>query len=97
MTEYIKREAVMRHKRKMGGEDFGGEFWDYAVLCEDIRKIPTADVVEVVHGEWQQNKYHKSIYYCSKCGRHIEDGSQNPYKHFPYCHCGAKMDGKGDA
>ena len=32
----------------MNGADFGGEFWDEAVLCEDIRKIPAADVVEVV-------------------------------------------------
>ncbi|MBR2302023.1 MAG: hypothetical protein IKA41_08765 [Bacteroidaceae bacterium] len=46
MTDYIKREDVLRHKRKMSGADFGGEFWDEAVLCEDIRKIPTADVVE---------------------------------------------------
>lgn len=45
--EYIEREAVLRHRRKMSGADFGGEFWDEAVLCEDIRKIPTADVVEV--------------------------------------------------
>ncbi len=48
MAEYIEREAVLKHKRKMSGADFGGEFWDEAVLCEDIRKIPTADVVPVV-------------------------------------------------
>lgn len=52
---------------------------------------PTADVVEVKHGEWEQNPYCKRIYFCSVCGRHIEDGSCNPYEHFPYCHCGAKM------
>ena len=48
MAEYINREAVLKHKRKMQGEDWSGEFWDEAVLCEDIRKIPAADVVEVV-------------------------------------------------
>ena len=48
MAEYIKREDVLRRRRKMSGADFGGEFWDEAVLCEDIRKIPTADVAEVV-------------------------------------------------
>ena len=48
MAEYIEREEVLKHKRKMSGADFGGEFWDEAVLCEDIRKIPTADVVPVV-------------------------------------------------
>lgn len=46
--EYIEREAVLRHKRKMSGADFGGAFWDEAVLCEEIRKIPAADVVAVV-------------------------------------------------
>lgn len=45
MAEYIEREAVLKLKRKMNGADFGGEFWDEAVLCEDIRNIPAADVV----------------------------------------------------
>lgn len=49
--------------------------------------------VELRHGEWQQNPYCKRIYFCSECGRHIEDGSNNPLEHFPYCHCGAKMGG----
>lgn len=50
-----------------------------------------ADVAEVQHGEWQQNPHCKRIYYCSECGRHIEDGTNNPNEHFPYCHCGARM------
>ena len=64
-----------------------------------------ADVEEVKHGEWVQNPFckpittdfvvdHCRVYYCSECGRHIEDESSRPYEHFPYCHCGAKMDGK---
>lgn len=55
----------------------------------------SADVVEVVHGEWVQNPYCKRIFYCSECGRTVEDGSYNPNpsEHFPYCHCGANMDG----
>ncbi len=63
---------------------------------EWLNEQPTADVVEVKHGEWEQNPYCKRIYFCSVCGRHIEDGSCNPYEHFPYCHCGAKMDGGAD-
>ena len=47
MAEYIDREAALKHKRKMQGEDWSGEFWDEAVLCEDIEAIPAADVVEV--------------------------------------------------
>lgn len=62
-----------------------------------VKRQPTADVVEVRHGYWEQNPFFKSIYYCSECGRHIEDGSNtnDPTEHFPYCHCGAKMDGEG--
>ena len=58
-----------------------------------IAMTPTEDVEKVRHGEWEQNQYCKRIYYCSKCGRHIEDCTNNPNEHFPYCHCGAKMDG----
>ena len=58
MAEYIEREEVLKHKRKMSGADFGGEFWDEAVLCEDIRKIPTADVVPVVR--CKDCKYYKA-------------------------------------
>lgn len=29
-------ELVKLHRRKMSSADFGGEFWDYAILEEDI-------------------------------------------------------------
>ena len=99
MAEYVEREAALRHKRKMSGTDFCGEFWDEAVLCEDIRKIPAADVVEVRHGEWLEEKEYyaddysecnvRKVYACSLCGR-------TEKRKEPYCNCGAKMDGKGD-
>lgn len=104
--EYIEREAVIERLKQSikwcENELELGEFRRgcIASLRDEIGNlkhsevIPTADVAEVVHGEWQQNKYYKSIYYCSKCGRRIVDRSQNPYEHFPYCHCGAKMDKK---
>ena len=62
--------------------------------CEMIADHLIANGVTIrERGEWQQNPYYKSIYYCSKCGRHIEDGSDNPnpQEHFPYCICGADM------
>lgn len=54
------------------------------------------NVAPVVHGEWMQNPYCKRIFYCSECGRQVEEDSYkpNPSEQFPYCHCGAKMDGK---
>ena len=71
----------------------------YYTTRQAAKKISTHLIANGVtireRGEWQQNPYYKSIYYCSKCGRHIEDGSDNPnpQEHFPYCICGADMRG----
>lgn len=91
MTEYIEREEVLKHKRKMSGADFGGEFWDEAVLCEDIRKIPTADVVEVKHGYWEEVQ--GQCFRCSECHRGAIVDIFNRFVLTKHCHnCGAKMD-----
>lgn len=44
----IDANALLRHKRKMSGADFGGEFWDEAVLASDIKNAPTVDAVPIV-------------------------------------------------
>ena len=44
----IDADALLRHKRKMSGAKFGGEFWDEAVLASDIKSAPTIDAVPVV-------------------------------------------------
>ena len=44
----IDANSLLRHKRKMSGADFGGEFWDEAVLISDIKNAPTVDAVEVL-------------------------------------------------
>ena len=44
----IDADAVLRHKRKMSGADFGGEFWDEAVLVSDIMNASPVDAVPVV-------------------------------------------------
>lgn len=95
--EYIERETVLQHKRKMHGFDLNEEFWDEAVLCEDIKNITTVDVEPVRHGEWKVCCEEPSItptsagvskfwFECSLCGRRESQKE-------PYCHCGAKMDG----
>ena len=49
--------------------------------------MPTADVEKVRHGKWiYEGTYVDAPYRCSECRRL----STNEY---PYCHCGAKMDG----
>ena len=47
MTRFIDANALLQHKRKMSGADFGGEFWDEAVLASDIKNVPTVDAVPV--------------------------------------------------
>ena len=61
----IDANALLRHKRKMSGADFGGEFWDEAVLASDIKNAPTVDAVEVVR--------------CLECDHKTHDGSGRPY------------------
>lgn len=64
---------------------------DKKFLLNAIEKAlhPTADVVEVKHGYWEQK--FGDFDYCSVCHNCVEYGQ---FKYY-YCpHCGAKMDGK---
>ena len=47
MARLIDANALLRHKRKMSGAEFGGEFWDEAVLASDIKSAPTVNAVPV--------------------------------------------------
>ena len=59
----IDANALLRHKRKMSGADFGGEFWDEAVLASDIKNAPTVDAVEVVRCR-DCKHWHKETLFC---------------------------------
>ena len=59
----IDANALLRHKRKMSGADFGGEFWDEAVLISDIKNAPTVDAVEVVRC-WECKHCDPENYHC---------------------------------
>ena len=56
----------------------------------EIKAIPAADVVPVVHGEWERIPYSfVGGYRCPRCGQKTMENS------WLYCpNCGAKMDGK---
>lgn len=78
------------------------EFADgWNAVLKILEKEPTADVVEVKHGEWIVDKERQILrvrhtkpirslaYKCSECG--CKSGNN---KYLNYCHrCGAKMDG----
>ena len=64
-----------------------------------VADFPPADVVQVVHGRWLPIVSYNNTYKCSECGRllvDITDGLKMVAKHYPYCHCGAKMDAQGE-
>lgn len=69
----------------------------YEDLEDIICKIPTADVVEVKHGEWVywQPDGTNHLWNCSVCGGAISTPMKFVADHIKYCeHCGAKMDGE---
>ena len=87
--EYIEREALKQKKI------YSVERHEYVVPVAKIDWMPTADVAEVVHGEWILcAAYYDGILNtakCSVCGTHQPIGS---WDYYDYCmYCGAKMDG----
>ena len=62
-------------------------------IANNLRKIPPADVVPVVHGRWIEDEgegYHGI--HCSRCNFSIPYG--NVMMGYNFCpKCGAKMDG----
>lgn len=67
MARLIDADALLRHNRKMSGADFGGEFWDEAVLASDIKNAPTVDAVEVVRCRDCKNIMFSDCY--GECGK----------------------------
>lgn len=94
MAEYIKRTDVMRicedysqhcfNSSDARGQDIADRIFD------DVVEIPTADVVEMKHGEWERIiRYGKPRgVRCSLCGRGI-------HFHENFCpSCGSRMHGQ---
>ena len=71
-----------------------GDF-DDSVHRYDIDGMPTADVVEVKHGEWNDNVI-GFCNVCMECGAIVERSAiKNKSGQLNYCpNCGAKMDGE---
>jgi rubrerythrin len=113
MSRYIDADALIKELQHCSYEtwskDINRAWWAQAVKVKDniiqcIKRQPTADVVEVRHGEWKdryKNKYANQYYECSVCGkatldRTVNNGLGNPRLEqalSPFCpNCGAKMD-----
>ena len=91
MSRYIDADKLKEKKV------YSAERHENVVPVAEIDWQPTADVVEVKHGEWKPyNEYYddeysecnvRRVWACSICGR-LEEYKES------YCNCGAKMDGE---
>ena len=93
--EYIRRDAAMKAvASQYGACRSPAQNRMIDEIRNKIRRMPAADVAEVVHGRWisfldGDHIMPERYYRCSRCGR-VESRRQ------PYCHCGAKMDGAAE-
>lgn len=103
MARYIDAEPILK---KLAAEiNKSGKYTAYESGLDDayfyVNNAPTADVQEVNHGTWvcqgmRKTKYKVTfIYHCSRCFRVVTcELDEAPIADiYPYCHCGAKMDG----
>ncbi len=106
--EYIEREDVLNFlEETRDGLKGTPTFVELLNQCIDAlqRRRPSADVAEVVHGEWE-DKYHIVPLYgdkqmrgtfktCSVCRFIVVGESLGPLTYCP--NCGARMDGGKEA
>ena len=107
IAEYLDRSSLvarMKYYEEHTTEE-SGEHYAYSVALREIRNAPAADVAEVVHGQWCVSKIRsiETVFYCSECKRTVTVGNdffgeapRNVSAAYPYCHCGAKMDGASE-
>ena len=90
MAEYIDREALLR--RLPDDLPYKGS------VKRVLMQAPTADVVEVRHGEWieKDDGWDGVLYTCSVCNCDWCTIDGTPFENnMRYCpECGAKMDGE---
>lgn len=97
MSRYIDADAI---KYIISAINDGSVY--HIAFKDEIDEIPTADVVEVVHGEWIQHnegvyqEKEKNWWHCSNCGNVIYSEHEDDRKEFhKWCgRCGAYMRGK---
>lgn len=87
MARYIDADRMREDWLENGENEY---VYDTNAVLQSIDEQPTADVVEVVHGEWERIPYSfAGGYRCSCCG------CKSLERHWKYCpECGAVMDGK---
>ena len=94
MDDYISRQAALdaidcdititgRQNAELVASTIGA-------FVDRVKALPSADVVQVVHGRWEN--YSPVTIKCSQCGHVIHDWRYSECKYCP--NCGAKMDAR---
>lgn len=106
MAEYIERQAAIHAIMKVYVRTAGYKARERVFEAKEaVHRLPVADVAPVVHGRWELlcKGDWASVFVCSVCGRReriTESESYNSQlkmpREYPYCHCGARMDGDSD-
>lgn len=101
--EYISRAALLEHLDRCKQSEDATTLTAAVITALQcfVQRQPTADVAEVVQGQWEgegdgyaDGEIVLDVWYCSQCGYCIDDGTDNPDclpKHCPGC--GAMMEG----
>lgn len=80
MSRYIERDKLINELQHLPEQ----ERLEFMGVYDCVKTTPTADVVEIKHGEWNRTT---SDYECSKCNYPMDYIT-------PYCpYCGADMRG----
>lgn len=102
MVEYIEREAAFDAITDIAGKTSTRSAYEAVwKSARTLKKIPTADVVPVVHGKWIRPHW-KNSDYCCDCSECDGEATHREYQWnkkgiYPICpNCGAKMDGGAD-
>ena len=98
MSRYIDADKLKEKIEEIEWWNDSTGFYDHIdiVHAYDIDDVPTADVVEVRHGEWLHAGMFDDMAKCSVCGL-IDHSLNEVYSRgtYNYCpNCGAKMDGE---
>ena len=88
MARYIDADKLCKGLKEMASVQYPDKQNTILGVVSTIENTPTADVVEVRHGEWVVLEEEIGLYSCSLCDYKIIRTECN------YCpRCGAKMDG----
>lgn len=101
--EYIRRDAAMKAvASQYGACRSPAQNRMIDEIRNKIRRMPAADVAEVVHGEWLRSDddwNSLTTIQCSICGEEwcFETDDDVSLLNYKYCpNCGAKMDGAAE-